>query len=88
MTQEQVDFIDAWEVESYRRKISAGANAGRAENKIIVVTGAAQGFGEGIARCLVKEGANVNEVSNFRGNDDRREGKTQNEIFIAPHKKI
>ncbi|MDR1342484.1 MAG: SDR family NAD(P)-dependent oxidoreductase [Prevotellaceae bacterium] len=59
MTQEQVDFIDTWEVESYRRKISAGANAGRAENKIIVVTGAAQGFGEGIARCLVKEGANI-----------------------------
>ncbi|MDR2814368.1 MAG: SDR family NAD(P)-dependent oxidoreductase [Prevotellaceae bacterium] len=59
MTQAQVDFIDSWEVENYRRKISAGASSGRAENKIIVVTGAAQGFGEGIARCLIREGANI-----------------------------
>jgi hypothetical protein len=30
-----------------------------------------------------------NEVSNFRGNDgEREEGKTQNEIFIKPQKKI
>ncbi|MDR1416049.1 MAG: SDR family NAD(P)-dependent oxidoreductase, partial [Prevotellaceae bacterium] len=29
------------------------------ENKIIIITGAAQGFGEGIARCLVREGANI-----------------------------
>jgi NAD(P)-dependent dehydrogenase (short-subunit alcohol dehydrogenase family)/rhamnose utilization protein RhaD (predicted bifunctional aldolase and dehydrogenase) len=59
MTQAQVDFIDSWEVESYRRKIGTGKSAGRAENKIIVVTGAAQGFGEGIAQCLIKEGANI-----------------------------
>lgn len=31
----------------------------RAENKTIVVTGAAQGFGEGIARCLLQQGANI-----------------------------
>lgn len=31
----------------------------RAENKTIVVTGAAQGFGEGIAECLIREGANI-----------------------------
>ncbi|MDR2937704.1 MAG: SDR family NAD(P)-dependent oxidoreductase [Prevotellaceae bacterium] len=59
MTQAQIDFIDNWEVENYRRKVSAGANAGRVENKTIIVTGAAQGFGEGIARCLIKEGANI-----------------------------
>ena len=59
MTQEQIDFIDNWEVENYRRSVAAGANAGRAENKNIVVTGAAQGFGEGIARCLLQEGANI-----------------------------
>ncbi|MDR3367247.1 MAG: SDR family NAD(P)-dependent oxidoreductase [Prevotellaceae bacterium] len=59
MTQAQVDFIDHWEVENYRRKVSAGVGAGRAENKIIVVTGAAQGFGEGIAQCLIREGANI-----------------------------
>lgn len=59
MTQEQIDFIDNWEVENYRRAVAAGASAGRAENRIIIVTGAAQGFGEGIARCLLMEGANI-----------------------------
>jgi len=59
MTQAQIDFIDNWEVENYRRSVAAGASKGRAENKTIIVTGAAQGFGEGIARCLLQEGANI-----------------------------
>jgi len=59
MTQAQIDFIDNWEVENYRRSVAAGATAGRAENKTIIVTGAAQGFGEGIARCLLQQGANI-----------------------------
>ncbi len=59
MTRPQIDFIDNWEVENYRRKVSAAGSHGRAENKIFIVTGAAQGFGEGIARCLVEEGANI-----------------------------
>jgi rhamnose utilization protein RhaD (predicted bifunctional aldolase and dehydrogenase)/NAD(P)-dependent dehydrogenase (short-subunit alcohol dehydrogenase family) len=59
MTQAQIDFIDNWEVENYRRAVAAGGSRGRAENRTIIVTGAAQGFGEGIARCLVQEGANI-----------------------------
>ncbi len=59
MTQAQIDFIDNWEVENYRRKVSAGGTSGRMENKTVIVTGAAQGFGEGIARCLVAQGANI-----------------------------
>jgi len=59
MTQTQIDFIDNWEVENYRRSVAAGGSTGRAENKTIIVTGAAQGFGEGIARCLLQEGANI-----------------------------
>lgn len=59
MTQTQIDFIDYWEVENYRRTVAAGTSTGRAENKTIIVTGAAQGFGEGIARCLLQEGANI-----------------------------
>ena len=59
MTQAQIDFIDNWEVENYRRSVTAGSSKGRAENKTIIVTGAAQGFGEGIARCLLLEGANI-----------------------------
>ena len=59
MKQEQIDFIDNWEVENYRRSVAAGSSVGHAENKTIIVTGAAQGFGEGIARCLLLEGANI-----------------------------
>ena len=54
-----IDFIDNWEVENYRRKVAAGASAGRVEGKTIIVTGAAQGFGEGIARELMGQGANI-----------------------------
>ena len=59
MTDEQIRFIDTWEVENYRRSVAAGTSTGRAENKTIIITGAAQGFGEGIGECLVKEGANI-----------------------------
>ena len=54
-----VNFIDNWEVENYRRKVSSAASKGRMEGKTVVVTGAAQGFGEGIARLLMGEGANI-----------------------------
>ncbi len=59
MTAGQISFIDNWEVENYRRKVAAGASRGRVEGKTIIVTGAAQGFGEGIARELLKQGANI-----------------------------
>ena len=59
MNRRQIAFIDNWEVENYRRKVSAGASRGRVEGKTIIVTGAAQGFGEGIARELIREGANI-----------------------------
>jgi len=59
MTPEQIDFIDNWEAENYRRKVMSTGKAGRAENKTIIVTGAAQGFGEGISRNLLLEGANI-----------------------------
>lgn len=52
-------FIENWEVESYRRKVSATGSAGRLAGKVAVVTGAAQGFGLGIAEGLAKEGATV-----------------------------
>ena len=59
MTPEQINFIDTWEVENYRRKVAAGGATGRVENKISIVTGAAQGFGEGIARVMKENGSNI-----------------------------
>lgn len=53
-------FIEEWEVESYRKGISAAGRAhGRVAGKVIVVTGAAQGFGLEISRDLIEQGAVV-----------------------------
>lgn len=58
MTREKIDFIVNWEVESYRAKVSlAASSAQRLSDKICIVTGAAQGFGKGIAESLLDEGA-------------------------------
>ena len=59
MTEAQASFIDNWEVENYRRSVSRSVSKGRVEGKTVIVTGAAQGFGEGIARELILQGANI-----------------------------
>jgi len=60
LTEAQYRFIEEWEVESYRKKVSAGAaTAGRAAGKVALVTGAAQGFGFEISRDLAVQGAHV-----------------------------
>jgi NAD(P)-dependent dehydrogenase (short-subunit alcohol dehydrogenase family)/rhamnose utilization protein RhaD (predicted bifunctional aldolase and dehydrogenase) len=59
MTPTQIRFIETWEVEQYRSKISLGGTTGRVDRKIIIVTGGAQGFGAGIVEQLMEDGANV-----------------------------
>ena len=60
MTERDREFIEHWEVEAYRRQIAAAKyKAGRADGKIAVVTGAAQGFGLEIAQDLAAQGAHV-----------------------------
>ncbi|MCX7031952.1 MAG: SDR family NAD(P)-dependent oxidoreductase, partial [Spirochaetes bacterium] len=59
LSPEAIRFIETWEVESYRRSVSTGGAGRRVEGKIALVTGAAQGFGRGIAAGLFAEGANV-----------------------------
>jgi NAD(P)-dependent dehydrogenase (short-subunit alcohol dehydrogenase family)/rhamnose utilization protein RhaD (predicted bifunctional aldolase and dehydrogenase) len=56
----EIGFIDNWEVENYRRAVSKGAGSGSAtENKIVAITGGAQGFGGGIAEQMMTKNANV-----------------------------
>jgi NAD(P)-dependent dehydrogenase (short-subunit alcohol dehydrogenase family) len=53
-------FIERWEAEAYRRGAAAGAaSRGRACGLVVVVTGAAQGFGHAIASDIVAEGGHV-----------------------------
>ena len=71
MTKAQITFIENWEVEQYRAKISIGATAGRADRKVIIVTGGAQGFGAGIVENLMEHGANViiADLNTEKGNE-------------------
>ena len=60
LSPEQVEFIDHWEVENYRRKVSKETiTDNKLKNKVAVITGAAQGFGAGIAEALFKMKLNV-----------------------------
>jgi len=61
LSERDIAFIDSWEVENYRRQVAKAGNSqkGKVENKIALVTGGAQGFGEGISESLMNEGANV-----------------------------
>jgi len=60
LSERDIAFIDNWEVENYRRQVAKASSAGgKAENKVVIVTGGAQGFGRGIAEAMMEEGANV-----------------------------
>lgn len=53
-------FIETWEAESYRRSVSVQTSASqRLNGRVCVVTGAAQGFGLGIAEQLADAGGLV-----------------------------
>jgi NAD(P)-dependent dehydrogenase (short-subunit alcohol dehydrogenase family) len=84
MPEEQVRFILDWEAEANRRKVSAGpGKAGRAAEKIALVTGGAQGFGLGIAEELLAEGANV-VIADLNGEQARVRAEELGRRFGAP----
>ena len=63
MNDDDVKFIEEWEVESYRKGlVDKGGASAAIENKIAVVTGGAQGFGKGIVEGLLKQGAYVQAI--------------------------
>ena len=60
LTADMIYFITNWEAESYRSKISlAHVENSRLKEKITIVTGSAQGFGQGIAEQMISEGAKM-----------------------------
>lgn len=80
---EQRDFIETWEAESYRRKISsAHARKGRVAGKIAMVTGGAQGFGFEIVERLAREGALV-AVTDLNADGARKAAAELNARFGA-----
>ncbi|MBK8461493.1 MAG: SDR family NAD(P)-dependent oxidoreductase [Micropruina sp.] len=52
-------FIENWEAESYRQSVASSKVSGRLTGKVVMITGAAQGFGLGIAQALITEGAQL-----------------------------
>ena len=60
LSKPQIRHICGWEAESYRKRVAFGlSGARRLDGKVAVVTGAAQGFGRGLAEALCREGAHV-----------------------------
>jgi NAD(P)-dependent dehydrogenase (short-subunit alcohol dehydrogenase family) len=58
---DQIAFIRGWEAEKFRKQVGAGNGATQSvvAGKIALVTGAARGFGAGIAGALAARGAHV-----------------------------
>ncbi|MGE5393112.1 MAG: SDR family NAD(P)-dependent oxidoreductase [Candidatus Saccharibacteria bacterium] len=88
MTEEQVNFIDTWEVEQYRSAVSMGKTAGRADKRIAIVTGGAQGFGAGIVENLMENGANVviadvNEIKGIEFTDLLNQQERKNKAYFV-----
>jgi rhamnose utilization protein RhaD (predicted bifunctional aldolase and dehydrogenase)/NAD(P)-dependent dehydrogenase (short-subunit alcohol dehydrogenase family) len=68
-------FIEQWEAEEYRVRVAAGEPvAGRASGLVVVVTGAAQGFGHAIAANLVAQGGHV-VLADINAEQGRREAE-------------
>lgn len=60
LTDDQLNFIDQWEAEQYRRVISRCSRPGNSvRNMIAMVTGGSQGFGKGITEALFHAGVDV-----------------------------
>jgi NAD(P)-dependent dehydrogenase (short-subunit alcohol dehydrogenase family)/rhamnose utilization protein RhaD (predicted bifunctional aldolase and dehydrogenase) len=89
LTPDQSDFIDKWEVENYRRKVSMNSSQeNKMNNKVAIITGGAQGFGAGIAKELFRLQVNVviadlNEETGEKYVADLQNAKSPNKaVFV------
>ncbi|MBE6904044.1 MAG: SDR family NAD(P)-dependent oxidoreductase [Ruminococcaceae bacterium] len=81
MKDELIYAINNWEVERYRRSVSAtSGNGNRLRGKISIVTGSAQGFGLGIAKEMAKEGSYL-AIADLNGDGAKAVAEELNKEF-------
>ena len=71
LNKRQQEFINQWESEAFRKRLSGGSSQGQLQGRIAIVTGAGSGLGRSIALGLARAGATVG-VADVNGQGARK----------------